>query len=233
MIIWFILLLIGAYLLGSLPLSYLAARKHGIDLTEYGTGQVGTGNLFRMTHSWKLGLAVGLFDFGKGALAVIVAWILGFSASLQILAGIAAMIGHNWPLFLHFKGGRGVGTAIGIMIVLPLLHDVPPWIAITFFGIGLTGTLILRSSPLPAFIAFIAVPFVAAVLHVPVDVTLSLAAMTLVVVIKRLAAPRSDTELGSCAVLVNRLLFDRDIRDRWYWMQRKPENHQSKGDRKP
>ncbi len=66
MTVWFALLVLGAYLLGTVPTSYLAAKlSRGIDLRQYGTGQVGGGNLWRMT-SWKLGLPVGLFDLSKG-----------------------------------------------------------------------------------------------------------------------------------------------------------------------
>ena len=76
MSIWFWVLLVGAYLLGSAPLSYLAARSRGVDLRKHGTQQVGGGNLWRTT-SRTLGLLVGLFDFIKGALMILIAWGLG------------------------------------------------------------------------------------------------------------------------------------------------------------
>jgi len=105
MAIWFALIL-AAYLLGSVPVTYLAARfARGIDIRQYGSGHLGGGNLWRMT-SWKLGLPVIVFDLGKGVLMVWVAQILGLSVAQQLVVGAAAVVGHNWSIFLRFGGGR-------------------------------------------------------------------------------------------------------------------------------
>ncbi len=221
---WSVLLLIGAYLLGSLSLSHLVARKRGINLDQYGTGQVGAGNLWRITHSWKLGIAVGLFDVIKGILVMAAArFLLGLGPGPQVLAGTATIVGHNWPVFNQFKGGRGIGTALGILAILPVINDLPPWISIISIGIGLVGTAILRSSPLPALVGLISAPLANVVLHGSLDLTLALLLMAVIVIIKRVAAPRSDVKLSAGSILLNRLLFDRDIRDRKKWMDRKPE----------
>ena len=92
MAIEFVLLVLGAYLLGSVPVSYLAARfSRGIDLRQYGTGQVGAGNLWRMT-SWRLGLPVGIFDLGKGIAMVWVAQLVGLGIAQQVTVGSATKI---------------------------------------------------------------------------------------------------------------------------------------------
>jgi len=224
MAIWFVLLTSGAYLLGSVPASYLAARLfRGIDLRQCGTGQVGAGNLWRMT-SWKLGLPVGLFDLSKGLAMVLVAESAGLDVSQQLAAGLAVIAGHNWPLFLRFNGGRGISTTMGVIFILPLINDVTRWTLIAFFVLPIIGALILRSSPLPVLAGAAALPVVSWVFHDPLPVTLGYLAIFLVIVIKRLTVPRSAdaASVSQRHLLLNRLFFDRDISDKRAWMYRKP-----------
>ena len=232
MTIWFVLLTLGAYLLGSVPASYLAAKlSRGIDLRQCGTGQVGGGNLWRMT-SWKLGLPIGIFDLSKGLLMVLVAKLVGLDAGQQLVAGLAAIIGHNWPVFLRFSGGRGIGTTMGVILILPLINDVTLWAMVAFFAILIIGSIILRSSPLPALGGAVALPVVSWVFHDPILVTSAYLAIVLVIVIKRLTAPRSAdaTPVSKRQLLLNRLFFDRDIKDRKVWMYRESiEQEQQKG----
>ncbi len=224
MSIEFGLLILAAYLLGSMPTAYLAAKfARGIDLRQYGTGQVGGGNLWRMT-SWKLGLPVGIFDLVKGMIMVWVAQLAGLGIDQQLTVGLAAIIGHNWPVFLRFSGGRGIGTSIGVILILPLINSMIPWELIVFVAIAAIGTLIMRSSPVPVLIGMAALPLVSWGIHEPLSVTLGFLAIFLIIVIKRLTAPRSDstTPIGRKRLLFNRLLFDRDIRDRKAWVRRTP-----------
>ena len=152
------LLILAAYLLGSVPTAYLAAKfARGIDLRQYGTGQVGGGNLWRIT-SWKLGLPIGIFDLVKGMIMVWVAQLVGLDIAQQLTVGLAAIAGHNWPVFLRFSGGRGVGTASGVILILPLINGIIPWELIAFVAIALIGTLIMRSSPEPVLIGMAALP---------------------------------------------------------------------------
>ena len=225
MTIWFVLLVLGAYLLGSVPASYIAAKLfHGIDLRQYGTGQVGGGNLWRMT-SWKLGLPVGLFDLSKGLVMVCVAASVGLDIAQQLVVGLAAIIGHNWPVFLRFNGGRGISTTMGVIFILPLINDVTRWTLIAFFVLPIIGALILRSSPLPVLAGAAALPVVSWVFQDPLPVILGYLAIFLVIVIKRLTAPRSAdaASVSKRQLLLNRLFFDRDIKDRKVWMYRKPD----------
>jgi len=222
MAIWLAFIL-GAYLLGSVPVSYIVAKlSRGIDLRQYGTGQVGAGNLWRLT-SRRLALPVGIFDLIKGLVVVWVAQLMGLDITQQLAVGLAAIIGHNWPIFLRFSGGRGVGTTIGVIIILPIINDMTPWGTIAFLAALIIGTIIMRSSPVPVFVGVAALPLVSW-FYEPLSVTLGFLAMFLIIVIKRLTAPRSDETalVGEGRLLLNRLLFDRDIMDRKAWMYRVP-----------
>lgn len=221
MTIWLVLIL-GAYLLGSVPLSYIAAKSRGIDLRQYGTGQVGAGNLWRLT-SWRLALPIGIFDLIKGLVMVWIAQLVGLNITQQIVVGLAAIIGHNWPVFLRFSGGRGVGTTIGVILILPIINDMTPWVMVAFLTILVVGSIILRSSALPVLVATMATPLVSW-FYETLSVTLGFLAMFLIIVIKRLTAPRSDETVlvSKGQLLLNRLLFDRDIGDREAWMYRVP-----------
>ena len=224
MTIWFILLTIGAYLLGSVPASYLVARMfRGLDLRQYGTGQVGGGNLWRMT-SWRLGLPAGIFDSCKGMVMVWAAQAAGLTVAQQLAIGSAAIIGHNWPIFLRFSGGRGIGTTMGVVLILPIINSVTPWASVAFFAILITGSIALRSSPLPVLTAAVALPSVSWGVQETLSVILGYLAILAIIIIKRLTAPGSTdtTTVGKGQLILNRLLFDRDIRDRKVWMYRKP-----------
>ncbi|MFC1931439.1 glycerol-3-phosphate acyltransferase [Chloroflexota bacterium] len=221
MAIWFALML-GAYILGSVPPAYLAAKLfRGIDLRQCGTGQVGGGNLWRMT-SWKFGLPAGIFDLGKGLVMVWVAQLVGLTIAQQIVVGLAAIIGHNWSIFLRFSGGRGIGTTMGVVFILPLVNAMAPWVTVAFFSILIGGTLILRSSPLPVF-AVASLPLISG-FYESLSVALAFLAVFLIIAVRRLISPRTveAASISRGQLLLNRLFFDRDIKDRKFWMYRKP-----------
>ncbi len=222
MAIW-VILIIGAYLVGSVPASYLAGKARGIDLRQHGTKQVGGGNLWRTT-SRKLGLMVGIFDFIKGMIMVWLAQTQGLDFAQQIAVGMATIVGHNWPIFLRFHGGRGVATTLGIVIILPVINYTTPWPAVIAVGIVIIGTPIVRSSPLPVFLGAASLPLTSWGFHQSLAATLGFLAIFLVIVIKRLAAQPSAeaASISRSRLLFNRLLFDRDISDKKVWMYRKP-----------
>ena len=220
MAIW-IALTLGAYLLGSVPAAYLVVRlSRRIDLRQYGTGQVGAGNLWRMT-SWKLGLPVGVFDFSKGLVMVWAAQLLDLSIAQQIIVGAAAIAGHNWSVFLRFHGGRGVATTIGVVFILPFINinEMTPWPPLAFLTILVVGTVATRSSPVPVLFSMVALPLVS-LFYEPLSVTLGFLTIFLIVVIRRLTARRRITAVpvSNKRLLFNRLFFDRDIMDRRTWM---------------
>ena len=221
MTIW-IVLIICSYLLGSVPFSYLAARARGIDLRKDGTQQVGGGNLWRTT-SRKLGLTVGIFDFFKGMLMVLIALRLGLDAGQQLAVGLAAVAGHNWSVFLRFHGGRGVATSLGIIIILPLINNITPWTTVAFFAIGAAVAVVTRRTPVPIFVGMVILPIASTIFREPLSLTMGYLAMALIIIIKRLTAqPATEARsIGMGRLLLNRLLFDRDIADRTAWVHRK------------
>lgn len=124
------LLLIDAavgYLLGSIPAAYIAGRMAGVDIRKEGSGNVGATNVVR-TLGKRYGYPVFVVDLLKGVIAVLFGkWIVRYSGtplspeSLGIVAAVACVIGHNFPIWLGFKGGKGVATSIGVVLgMMPL-----------------------------------------------------------------------------------------------------------------
>ena len=110
-------LVLFSYLLGSIPSAYIAGRLvKGIDIRKVGDGNVGAANAYREIGS-KAGMAVLVADVGKGAIAVSITSILA-SQPVVLLAGLGAVAGHNWPVYIGFRGGRGESTALGVLSVL-------------------------------------------------------------------------------------------------------------------
>ncbi len=113
--------LLIAYLLGSLSGSLLLGRLRGVDVRKLGSGNAGGTNAFR-TQGWRFALAVVVIDVGKAMLAV---WwarrgVVDQDAALRVglAAGAAAVLGHVWPIFFRFKGGKGAATLIGVLLML-------------------------------------------------------------------------------------------------------------------
>ncbi|MBA7494141.1 Glycerol-3-phosphate acyltransferase [subsurface metagenome] len=219
MVTEFALLTIGAYLLGSVPAAYLAAKwSRGIDLRQYGTGNVSVGNLWRM-FSKRLAIPVVIFDLGKGAAVVWAAQLLGLGVVQEVTVGLAAIIGHNWPVFLRFNGGRGILTTIGVVFLLM------PWGIVVILA-GALLALLIKTSPLPTLGGIAILPLVSWFfgqplgIEEPLPVTLGFLAIFLVMIIRRLTAPKSAdaVSVSKKQLLLNRLLFDRDIRDREAWL---------------
>ncbi len=119
-----LIIIVLSYLVGSFPTSIIFGKIfRGIDIRNYGSGNAGGTNAFRVM-GWKIGLSVMIIDVAKGLLAtVLVSQIRIDSVSLapvylQIIAGFSAVIGHIWTIFAGFHGGKGVGTAAGMLIGL-------------------------------------------------------------------------------------------------------------------
>lgn len=225
MAIAFILLLVGAYLLGSVPTAYIIGRwRRGIDVRQYGSGNVGASNLLRSSGKF-LAVVVTIVDIGKGILIVWVAQLAGLGIAQQVAIGLAAIIGHNWPVFLRFSGGRGVLTTLGVAFFLPLANGpLVPWALIIFLAIAGIFIFIFHNLPVGTAAGIAAMPLVSWIAQEPLALILGFLAMFLVMVIRRLTAPRSSlaSSVKTGELLVNRLLFDRDIRDKEAWIYRKP-----------
>jgi glycerol-3-phosphate acyltransferase PlsY len=105
------------YLAGSVPFAFLLARRAGIDVRVAGSGNVGAANVLRTTGAWR-GVAVMALDVAKGATAVLLVNPVSGGAPLAALAGAAAVVGHIYPVWLRFHGGKGVAVAAGVFSVL-------------------------------------------------------------------------------------------------------------------
>ena len=149
------LALILAYLLGSIPAAYLAGRLiKGIDIRQVGTRNMGAMNVFYQV-GFLAGLIVLVVDIGKGTAAIALAFWLGTPDIIVLLAGIAAVLGHSFPVWLRFRGGKGGATTIGVLIFLM------PWgipIGLAIFGLVL---LLSRFPTLSYSVALVSFPFVA------------------------------------------------------------------------
>lgn len=106
----------SGYLLGSIPFGYLLGRWRGVDLHQEGSGNIGAANAVRVLGK-PAGFAVLILDAFKGMLAC-ACWRLASSEILLITAGLAAILGHNFPCWLRFQGGKGIATSAGVLLIL-------------------------------------------------------------------------------------------------------------------
>jgi glycerol-3-phosphate acyltransferase PlsY len=142
-IVGYILVVLVAYLLGSIPTGFLVAKARGVDIRTVGSGNIGATNVFRILGK-PAGIFVLLADAAKGWLAVFLVaklvadWFYPAAGPLayewfKICAGIAAILGHNYTCWLHFKGGKGIATSAGVLVALvwlPLLIILGVWIVV-------------------------------------------------------------------------------------------------------
>jgi acyl phosphate:glycerol-3-phosphate acyltransferase len=106
----------AGYLIGSIPIGVLMGRAlRGLDVRDHGSGSMGTTNVLRLVGPSAAAATFGL-DVAKGTAAVVVARRLGADRSAQAAAGLAAVVGHSWPVFARFRGGKGVATAFGALL---------------------------------------------------------------------------------------------------------------------
>ena len=220
MLIRFILLLIAAYLLGSIPTAYLVAKwRRGIDIRQYGTGNVGASNVMAVV-SKKWSIPVSLFDIAKGAVMVWLAQSSGLDAVPQVIIGLAVITGHNWTIFLNFNGGRGIFTSLGVIIMLaPMVGPIAlllPYLFAPFkqLALGVTITLVL----LPILALTLSQTLS---ISEPVTVSMGYTAILLLALFRRLTVPKSElgAKVSKSELILNRLLFDRDIKDREAWLK--------------
>jgi glycerol-3-phosphate acyltransferase PlsY len=160
--IW-LLIIVLSYLIGSIPWGYLFARSRGIDIRQYGSGNIGAANVLRaMGKKW--GYLVFLCDFLKGLLSVklgslIAAYFLVNVSLGSVFAGIACVLGHDYPMWLRFKGGKGIATLAGT--VLSLFH---PLIFVSFGVVWIAVFLIGRYTSLASISAVVALPIAASLI---------------------------------------------------------------------
>ncbi len=215
------LTILGAYLLGSIPTAYLVARfSAGIDIREYGSGNIGASNVVAHVGLWT-GLSQGAFDcLAKGVLPVVAGGLLGVELWALCAAGLAAVAGHNWSPFLRFTGGRGVAPALGAALALGM------WQEILILGVAtlVVGRIITRDTGFWTFAALLALPFVSLAFRRPAEIVACAAGICAIMLLKRLTAnwETPPPQYPFRRVLLYRLIWDRDVPKRMEWTERRP-----------
>ena len=156
-----IVILIG-YLFGSIPSAYIFTRmKTGKDIRQMGGGNVGGYNTFKEAGILPA-IGVAIVDLGKGAAAVAIAyWALKLDKPYVLIAAIGAVIGHNWMVWLNFKGGRGMGATVGTLAVLTPVYGYAVPEFLIFLGIAVILMVITRNVALSMGTGLVVLPFLA------------------------------------------------------------------------
>ena len=152
-----IILLAGAYLLGSIPTGLLLARAFGVDIRATGSGNIGATNVYR-TLGRKVGVMTLVGDCLKGLLPVLIARQLGFADAWVAAAGLAALLGHVYTIFLGFKGGKGVATALGVFLgisPLAVLVALAVFVAVVFKWRYISLGSVTAAAVMPVAVALI------------------------------------------------------------------------------
>ena len=146
-----ILLSLAGFLIGSIPTGQIIARSRGIDLQQTGSGNIGATNVLRTTGKLPaLFTLVG--DMAKGMAAVLLARYVGVGTWYEGIIGIIAVLGHNFSIFLNFRGGKGVATSLGVLLAYT------PWSGLVTIFLWLMTVVITRYSSLGAIVSFGALP---------------------------------------------------------------------------
>ena len=168
-----IVIIMLSYLAGSIPTSIIMSKlTRGIDIRDYGSGNAGATNVIRVL-GWKIGIIVIIVDVGKGVLATLLISKLNIDSIpishnlVQIIAGLSAVLGHIWTIFAGFKGGKGVGTAAG------MLFSLYPMAGIVCLIIFLLVLLTARYVSVSSMTAAISLPIVILILNKFFDYSIS------------------------------------------------------------
>ena len=221
------LFILGAYLWAGIPTAYLAGRYlKGIDIRQYGSGNVGAANVMAHVGQWT-GFLLGVFDcLGKGTLPVLLARLLDQSLAVQAGAGLAAIAGHNWSPFLRFTGGRGVATAVGVVIGFQMFEEF----LVLAVVMGAIGRWMFNETGFWTLVSILALPPLTYLIgrfdlfDRPIEVLFMTVGIAFVLILKRLTAnweiPSSQYSMRQ--TVTYRMLWDRDVPKRLQWTERRP-----------
>ena len=211
-------LILFGYLLGSIPSAYLAGKWiKGIDLREYGSGTVSGSMVWEHVARWAV-FPVGIFDLLKAAFPAWLGIRLGLGEPVAVAAGLAAVVGHNFPIYLGFTGGRGLGSFLGVLLV------VFPWGFPWMLAFLAVGYLLGDSAPW-ALASLVLLPLFNHWMGGPAIVYWAAAFMVPFTILKRLEAtrrPLPPDQKERRAVLLRRIFLDRDIASHKEWISRQP-----------
>lgn len=147
-----IIIILAAYLFGSVPLGYIFGRIKGKDIRKEGSGNIGFTNVWRVL-GIRWAIFVLIFDILKGFLFPSLSFKLGLGEMSAIFSALSAICGHNWSIFLKFKGGKGVATSCGVFLSLAPIETL---IALIIFLLVFSST---RTVSISSLIASISLPF--------------------------------------------------------------------------
>jgi glycerol-3-phosphate acyltransferase PlsY len=170
-------LVVFAYLLGSIPVGVILGRIKGVDPRKTGSGNIGATNVMRAAGK-KLGVVTLILDAAKGFLPVVLATVLGVHVYVIALVGLAAFLGHVFPVFLRFKGGKGVATALGVYLA------VSPVTILGAFVVFVIVAAIWRYVSLASMIGAMAVPIGLYLIGAPGAFVIMAVLITLVVILR-------------------------------------------------
>jgi len=198
-----VLLWAGAYLVGGVPVGWMVGKLAGVDLREVGTGKIGTSNLF---HSVGLlpAAVVGPLQFCQGLVPVLVAVLLGAPAWVAAGAGLCAVIGNGWPIYLQYNGGRGVASATGAVALWS-------WWGLAFvLALVIVGGTLRRSAP-GVLLAYAGLPVVLWLTRASPAFAITAVGIVICLVLRRFEGyPVGPAQPGAAPdSWVNRLLYDR------------------------
>ena len=173
------LLVVAGYLLGSLSFAFLLVRwKTGRDIRTEGSGNAGATNVLR-SHGKALGITVGLLDVLKGSVAVLLVRLVTADPRYAAAAGFASVLGHVFPLYSGFRGGKGVATAVGAFLALA------PWATLVCIAVFVLIVTITRYVSLGSVVSMVLLPPVAGLLfHASRPVVIAAAATAVLIVFK-------------------------------------------------
>jgi acyl phosphate:glycerol-3-phosphate acyltransferase len=195
-----------AYLIGAFPSAFLVGYfRKGLDIRKIGSRNMGAMNTFYNVGFWW-GMLVLLMDIGKGALAVAVTWWLTGSSNFQLAGGVAAVVGHNFPVFLKFKGGKGGATCIGILAYL-MPWGIPIYTAL--FGLIL---VITRFPTLSYSLAFLCFPVLGVVVYSSVPLVVFSLLLLAIPVLRYI--PRMKEMHGGAGGSWKHVALRRNLKDR-------------------
>ena len=193
------LLLLGAYVLGSIPFAQVLAAVKRLDLRSVGSGNVGAGNLGH-TAGWGWGFTAGVLDGLKGLLPVWLCLRSGLGPGAAGLVGVASVIGHNWSIFMRGRSGRGLATAAGILAALN------PALVVWIGGWSLAGWRI--GSGFAGFLGWGLLPIVSVALGRPITESLLILLLSMVLIGRRMQGnPGDETDSSS---MMRRAIYDKD-----------------------
>ena len=216
-----ILFSMASYLVGSISGAYVLGRvTKGIDLRLLGTKTLGISNASKYLGFWTIPVLVFWDGACKGILPIWIArFLFGQTDEIQAVVGICAILGHNWPVFLKFHGGRGIATVYGLTLSL-----YPPKIPLEFLVLSLAsliGKRLLSDGALGVLFGVILLPIVSLYWNRSIPIILMMLGILVLVLLKRLLGntrPYLSKEFNR-KLIINRLLYDRDIASKKDWFR--------------